>query len=484
MNLAIILILIPLFFSAACFVSGKKLAPYISLLSGIISIFYFLLLMGSYNVKDNYLAFNTSVLWIPSLRAYFHVGLDAAAILPMLLTQLVITLSSLGTIVKGNDRNASFYSLIGLTHAALNGFFCAQNPITFFIFFEAALIPIYFLVLNFGGANRQQAVFKFFLYTAFGGLLMLAAVVFLQVNMHAYLHLESWVDFYQNKMAIKYQYWLLAAFFIAFAIKSPIFPFHTWQADLYTQADRPTLIIIAALMSKMGVFGLIRFNFLFIPALYDWFYYLILICLIGVVYGALIAWRQRDFIRIIAYSSLSHMGLIAAGILTLTNKGVQGGLFAMIAHGLGVAGLIYASDVIIRRTEESSIDSSSGIAKVNPRFATYFFIILLSTIGLPLTCGFIGEFYLIWSIAEFRLPFGILAALTLIFGAAYMLRFYQKTMFGVSSNNVLNFDKLSLSEDYVFIIIVVLILALGLFPADWMGLGQFAYQFMNYIPTK
>ena len=178
------------------------------------------------------------------------------------------------------------------------------------------------------------------------------------------------------------------------------------------------------------------------------------------------------------------MGLIAAGILTLTNKGVQGGLFAMIAHGLGVAGLIYASDVIIRRTEESSIDSSSGIAKVNPRFATYFFIILLSTIGLPLTCGFIGEFYLIWSIAEFRLPFGILAALTLIFGAAYMLRFYQKTMFGVSSNNVLNFDKLSLSEDYVFIIIVVLILALGLFPADWMGLGQFAYQFMNYIPTK
>lgn len=484
MNLAIILILIPLVFSGISFISGKRIAPYISVGSGVITIFYFLLLMGSYNAKDNYLSYNTSLEWIPSLRAYFHVGLDAASILPMILTQIVVTLSTLATVVKGNERPASYYGLIGLTHAALNGFFCAQNPITFFIFFESALIPIYFLVLRFGGIHRQQAVFKFFLYTIFGGLLMLAAILFLQANIGSQTQLESWQDFYQNKLTINYQYWILAALFIAFAIKSPIFPFHTWQADLYTQADRPSLMIIAALMSKMGVFGFIRFNFIVLEAIAEWYYYLILLCIVGVLYGAFIAWRQKEIIRIISYSSLSHMGLIAAGILTFTNKGVQGGLFAMLAHGLAVAGLVFVSDVILRRTNNNLVDSNSGIANVNPRFATYFFIILLSSVGLPLTCGFIGEFYLIWSITEFRVYLGILAALTLIFGACYMLRFYQKTMFGHSSSNVLKFEKLSLSEDYIFIIFVILILALGMFPADWIGLGQFAFKYINYIPSN
>lgn len=484
MYLAILLILIPLFFSLITFISGKKWAPYIALLSGVTTLFYFLMLMGAYNVKEKYLTFNTCIDWLPVIRGYFHIGLDAAAILPLVLTQLVICLSLLATMVKGNQRSSSFYGLIGLTQAGLNGFFCAQNPVTFFIFFELALLPVYFLVLNNGGPKRKQAVFKFFLYTAFGGLLMLAAILFLQSNMHEELKLQSWSEFYKNKLNIKYQYWLLAAFLIAFAIKSPIFPFHTWQADLYTQSDKPTLMIIAGVLSKMGVFGLVRFDFFFLEALYEWFYYLILICLIGVIYGALIAWRQKDMVRIMAYSSLSHMGLIAAGILTLTNKGVQGGLFSMLAHGLAAAGLFFVSDVIIRRTNDSSIDSSEGIAKVSPRFATYFFIILLSTVGLPLTCGFIGEFYMIWAVAEFRLPLGILAALTLIFGAVYMLRMYQRTMFGVPSPNVMQFEKLNLSEEYVFIIIVVLIVVLGFFPGDWIGLGQYAYQYMNYIPTS
>ncbi|HEX5625038.1 MAG TPA: NADH-quinone oxidoreductase subunit M [Saprospiraceae bacterium] len=484
MNSALILILIPLFFSVIIFFSGKKWAPYLSLFSGIVSIFYFLLLMGAYQADKSPLAFNTSFFWIPSMRMYFHVGMDAAAILPLLLTQLVITLSTGATLVKGNERGADFYGLIGLTHAALNGFFAAQNPVSFFIFFEAALVPVYLLVLSYGGPDRKKAVFKFFLYTAFGGLLMLAAILFLQVHMHDHLRLESWEDFYQNKLTLKYQYWLLAAFFIAFAIKSPIFPFHTWQADLYSQADKPTVMIIAALLSKMGVYGLIRFDFLFIQALYSWFFYLIPLCLVGVIYGALIAWRQKEIDRILAYSSLSHMGLIAAGILTLTNKGIQGGLFAMLAHGLAVAGLFFVSDVIARRTQQRGLDGLGGLAKGNPRFAAYFFIIVLSAVGLPLTCGFIGEFYLIWAITDWQVIWGFVAAVTIILGAAYMLRLYQRTMFGAEHASGKNFGSLSLSEDYVFIIIVVLILALGFFPADWIGLGQYAFNHMNYIPTK
>ncbi len=478
------LVLIPVFFSLITFFSGKKWAPVLSLSSGVLSTFYFLILMSAYNVDKEYLSFNTHFEWLPSLKAHIHFGLDAAAVLPLLLTQLVVSLSVLATMVSGNQRDPRYYGLIGLAHAGLNAFFSAQNPITFYIFFEAALIPVYLLVLQYGGAERKKAVFKFFLYTVFGGLLMLSAILFLQFYMPEKISLLTWEDFYKYKLPTKYQLWLFPAFFIAFAIKAPLFPFHTWQAGLYSQADRPSLMIIAAVMSKMGVFGLIRFDFLFLDAVYKWFGYLIPLILVGVIYGALIAWRQKDMIKLLAYSSLSHMGLIAAGILTTTNKGIQGGLFAMLAHGLAAAGLFFAADVMIRRTNKDQIDEMSGIARSNPRFAAYFFILLLSAVGLPLTCGFIGEFYLIWSISEFRLWVGFLAALTLIFGAVYMLRFYQKTMFGVSAHQGQVFERLSLSEDYVFLVLVILVLALGFFPSSWIGLGQYAYGFMNYLPTE
>ncbi len=452
------------------------------LLSSIVSLFYFLMLMGTYNVKERYLAFNSWMEWLPSMRANLHFGLDATSILPLFLTQLIVCLSILATLVKGNERNSFFYGLIGLTHAGLNGFFSAQNPITFFVFFELALIPVYFIVLNNGGPERKKAVFKFFLYTVFGGLLMLAAVLFIQSKMIDTLKLSTWTEFYQNKLALKYQYWLLIAFLIAFAIKSPVFPFHTWQANLYAQADRPTMMIIAGVMSKMGIFGLLRFNFIYPDALFDWRDYIFLICLIGVIYGALIAWRQKDILRLLAYSSLSHMGLIAAATLTLSNKGVQGSLFSIVAHGIASAGLFFVADVMIRRTGDSSIYNTSGLAKDNPRFAAYFFILMLSTIGLPFTCGFIGEFYNIWAITDYKTSFGILAAFTLILGAAYMLRLYQKTMFGMVSENASRFEKLNLSEDYVFIVLVVLVFALGFFPADWLGFGQFAFNYMIYTP--
>lgn len=483
MYLAALLIAIPLASALLSFFAGKRIAPYLSLASGVVSLFYFLLLMGSYDVVKNYLSYNTSLAWIPEMRIFFHVGFDAAAVLPLLLTQLIVTLSTLATFVSGNDRNAAYYGLIGLTHAGLNGFFMAQNPVTFYLFFEATLIPVYFLVLQYGGPERRKAVFKFFLYTVFGGLLMLAAIVFLQFHMREHLSLAAWDDFYKNKLDLKYQYWLFAAFFIAFAIKTPLFPFHTWQADLYAQSDRPSLMIIAAVMSKMGVFGLIRFDFFFVEAIYRWQYFLIPLCLIGVVYGALVAWRQNDMIRLLAYSSFSHLGLIAAGILTMANLGIQGGLFAMLAHGLAAAGLFFVADVLIRRTGTTQLDGMSGIARLQPRLSAYFFVIVLSAVGLPLTCGFVGEFYLLWCLAEYKPYLAVFGGLTLILGAAYLLRFYQKTMFGQTPVHI-TFRGLSLSEDYVLIVIGLLVIVLGFFPIHWVGLGQYAFRFMNHLPAN
>lgn len=481
---AVLLIFIPLLFSIIAFFSNKRVAPFVALTSSIITLFYFLLLLGSYQVVEHYLSFNDSISWIKSMRAFLHVGIDAAAVVPLFMTQLVMCLSILATLVKGNERDGRYYGLMGLAHAAFNGFFMAQNPITFYVFFETALIPVYFLVLKFGGPDRKRAVFKFFLYTVLGGLLMLAAVLFLQFNMHAHLTLETWVDFYKNRIAVPYQLWLFAAFFIAFAIKSPIFPFHTWQADLYEQADRPSLMIIAAIMSKMGVFGFVRFDFIFIESVFRIYYYLIPLCLVGVVYASLIAWRQKNMVRLLAYSSMAHMGLIAAGILTSTNLGIQGGLFSMLTHGLVAAGLFFAVDVIQRGTGATEVDKISGLARVQPRFGAYFFILLLSAIGLPLTCGFIGEFYLLWALTEYEPYFGVLGGLTLIFGAAYMLRLYQKTMFGAVSSNTSGFGLLNLSEEYIFLVIGILIIVLGFYPVHWIGFGQYVFEFMNFIPSK
>ncbi len=474
---AIYLIIIPLLFAFIAFLSSKRWAQVAALASGIVSMFYFLLLLGGYNATVEFTR-GLELAWIPGTTAHFHVALDSACIMPIVLTQLLIIIAVLATFYKGETRHSSYYGLMLLTQAALNGFFTAQNPITFFVFFEAALIPIYFMVLRWGGVNRREAVFKFFIYTVTGGLLMLAAILY-YYHIVGINELNRWSDLYVALTDPAQQSWLLLAFFIAFAIKAPIFPFHTWQAPLYCEADKPTVMIIAGALSKMGVFGLLRFVFAFPSAMEKWSPLLIGLCIAGIVYGALIAWRQNHMSRLLAYSSLSHMGLIAAGILTMTNKGIQGGLFQMLVHGLGSAGLFFIADNLYRRSGTENIQHIEGIAHKQPRFAVYFFILMLSSVGFPLTSGFIGEFYLLWSLTEYHVVAGAVALLTVILGAVYMLRFYQKTMFGRKDDEQSKEFKLSIHEDYIYLLLVAIVIALGLFPGTWLGIGQYAHHILT-----
>jgi NADH-quinone oxidoreductase subunit M len=272
------------------------------------------------------------------------------------------------------------------------------------------------------------------------------------------------------------QLWIFGALFIAFAIKSPLFPFHTWQADLYSEGDRPAVMIIAGVLSKMGVFGFIRF-YEFVPSALESLRYLIIpLCIVGIIYGALVAWRQTVMTRILAYSSLSHMGMIAAALFSGTLVGMQGSLFQMFTHGILAASLFFVVDAVIRRTGDTSVYGSAGLAQANPRLSVYFFIIVLASVGLPLTSGFIGEFYMLWGLTQSNIWYGALAGISIILGAIYMLRFYQKSVFGeMQSDKVRNFGNLHLAEDYVLVVVVILVLSFGFFPGTWMDLTQQAF---------
>ncbi|MBK7466484.1 MAG: NADH-quinone oxidoreductase subunit M [Saprospiraceae bacterium] len=481
MLLAILLIIIPLAFSLISFVGGRKLAPILGLTGAMASLLYFLYLLSNYNVRHE-LMYNTSMMWIPEIKGIFHVGIDGYSVIPLLLTQIVILFSVFYSFSKSESKSGAYYGLIGLAHAALNGFFIAQNPITFYLFFELALIPMYFLVLNWGNADRRRAVFKFFIYTIFGSVLLLAAIIYIHAAVGAN-QLLSWKEFYFNSFPMNTQLFILVAIIIAFGIKSPLFPFHTWQASLYSNADKPTVIILSALMSKMGVFGLLRFVYPVMPAINLYQPWIIGLCIVGILYGALMAWKQTDMNKLLAYSSLSHIGLIAASIFILNLQAIEGALFQIFVHGICVTGLFALVGTLESTTGSSSIDASSGFARKNPRFATYFFIITLASIGLPLTAGFVGEFYMLFGLSEESIFYALFAGLSVILGAVYMFRFYQNSMFGNAKEVSLQSTPLKLNEEYIFIIISILVIIFGFFPRMWIDFAGFSFlEYLEYLP--
>ncbi|MDQ3143232.1 MAG: NADH-quinone oxidoreductase subunit M [Bacteroidota bacterium] len=481
MKLALVLALLP-FLSGMLlvFLKSEKL-KYVALTISLCTLFYFLYILISFQA-DQGIQYACQFEWIPGFKSSFHIGVDSGSIIPLLLTQIVIPLSIL--LAFFNTRTSSYYGLILMTQGALNAFFCAQNPITFYVFFELALIPIYFVVLLWGGENRKAAVFKFFIYTVFGSFLLLASILAFNFFTGSQL-LNTWSDLYGLETPLQIQHLLLISFFITFGIKAPIFPFHTWQVNLYEQADRPTVIIIAAVLSKMGAFGLYRFSGSVNESLSILGPYLMGICIVGILYGALIAWKQNIIPRLLAYSSLSHMSLIMMGVLSYNVKSMQGAMYQILIHGLSAAGLFVVADVLIRRTLNSNINASEGMAKVNQKIAIYFFIILLSSIGLPLTAGFIGEFFLLSGITEYNMWMGILAGTSIILGAVYMLLFYQRSMFGNSSAVTEHPVVLDIKEESIFIILIVLVFVFGLFPQSWLAISDFAIsQFPNVSNSK
>jgi NADH-quinone oxidoreductase subunit M len=426
--------------------------------------------------------------WIGSLGIRFSAGIDGISILLVLLTGLLVPLIVLSTFKHSYKQSSLFYALMLYMQAALMGVFTARDGFLFYFFFEAALIPIYFLAAMWGGSNRVAVTFKFFVYTIFGSLFMLLALVYLYYQTPATdlsAHSAAIADFYKLNLTPAAQNWLFWAFFIAFAIKMPVFPFHTWQPDTYVESPTPATMLLAGIMLKMGVYGLIRFILPIVPlGVETWGRTAIILAVIGIVYGSIIAIRQRDMKRLIAYSSFSHVGLMAAGVFSQTETGMQGALIQMLAHGINVVGMFFVADVIFSRTNTNQLDQLGGITKSTPRLTVFFMIMLLGSVALPLTNGFIGEFLLLHGVFTYNHYLGLAAGFTIIFGAVYMLRMFQKSMFGMPSARTESFADLNSTESLVFIPLVVLIFWIGIYPQTFLKVTEpSVVSIMKYIGT-
>lgn len=461
--LTVLLILLPIVFGSLVWllknVSSKKLALLSSL--GVFGLSLFL--ATSFN-PNNGSQFDAKFSWISSLNINFSVGIDGISILLVLLTTLLIPIIILSSFDKKIENPALFYSLILLMEAALIGVFTAKDVFLFYFFFEVTLIPIYFIAAIWGGENRIKVTFKFLVYTIFGSLFMLLALVYLYFQTPGG-HSSLISDLYGLNLSANQQSFIFGAIFLAFAIKMPLFPFHTWQPDAYVEAPSVGTMLLSGIMLKMGAYGVLRLLLPIAPlALKQWGIVAIILSIIGIIYGSLIAIRQNNLKRLIAYSSFAHVGLMAAGIFSATQSGIQGSLVQMLAHGINVVGLFFIAEIIFRRTNTHEITKLGGITKNTPNFTVYLIIIMLGSVALPLTNGFVGEFLLLKGVYEYNNWMGAIAGLTIIFGAIYMLRMVQKTMFGEANTLTEKFTDLTFTEKATLLPIAFLIILFGIAP--------------------
>lgn len=414
--------------------------------------------------------------WIPDWGANFHFSLDGISKLMVLLTNGLIPFV-LFSIHGKRGYSDRFYALTMLMHMALNGVFMAQDGLLFYVFWELALIPIYFICLFWGGDQRARVTFKFFVYTLAGSLLMLLGLLYVYFQTPLLLGGYSFDinDLYAagQQMPLTAQSWVFWAFFIAFAIKIPVFPFHTWQPDTYTTASTPGVMLLAGIMLKMGTYGLIRWLLPLVPAAWnEWRDIALWLIIPGIVYSSCIAIVQQDIKRLIAYSSIAHVGLITAGIFSTTTTGLQGAVFQMLSHGIIAIGLFYIVDLLESRQKTRLIADLGGIRQVAPVFALTYLLVLLGSVALPLTNGFIGEFLLISGIFQYKSWMAGVAGLTVILGAVYMLRSYQFIMLGPSNSQTETFTDLRRSELLYLGAVVAIIFFFGVFPNIFLGQSE------------
>ncbi|MBG8554217.1 complex I subunit 4 family protein [Hymenobacter guriensis] len=416
--------------------------------------------------------------WIPSAGIRFAVGMDGLSLLLVLLTAVLVPIILLSAFRRNFENESVFYALVLFMQTGLIGVFTAQDAFLFYFMWEVALIPIYFLAGVWGGVTRARVTFKFFLYTIIGSLFMLAGFVYLyfQTGPSAdglSAHNSALTSFYNLNLPVDTQLWVFWLIFAAFAVKMPIFPFHTWQPDTYTEAPAPATMLLSGIMLKMGIYGCMRWLIPVVPLGTDYWQNLVLIlAIIGIIYGAIIAIRQQDVKRLIAYSSLSHVGLMIAGVFSLTQMGMQGAAIQMLAHGVNVVGMFFIADAIERRTGTRNIADLGGLTRKAPVLTVCFLVLLLGTVALPLTNGFVGEFLLLAGVYQFNAWMGAVAGVTIILGAVYLLRMFQRVMLGPDSSFTESFTDLTGAELALLVPLIVLVFWIGLFPNTFLHLSE------------
>lgn len=458
MNVSLILIIL-LVGAFITYFAGDKLASKVALFFSLAALVCSVVLLNSFNAGENISLINA---WINQPKISFALNADGLALAMLLLTTAltpVIIFSSFGNEYKNAK---AFYALILFMAFAMTGTFLAADGLLYYIFWELALIPIYFIALIWGNGDaeeRRKAVVKFFIYTLAGSLFMLTAFIYLYQKAGSFL-IE---DLYKVELSACEQLWIFLAFFLAYAIKIPIIPFHTWQANVYQKAPTVGTMLLSGIMLKMGLYSVIRWQFPIAPlAAKEYMNIFIALGIAGVIYGSIVALRQKDLKKLLAYSSLAHVGLIAAGSYTLTLDGFRGAVLQMIAHGFVVVGLFYAAEIIYRRFETRNISELGGIRTQSPKFTSMFLILVLASVALPTTFNFVGEFTVLYSLSQINIWFAILGGTTIILGAYYMLKMFQNVMLGETNSKT--FADVSINEGISLVAIIAVLIFFGFYP--------------------
>jgi len=425
-----------------------------------------------------------SIPWMGSLGSRFAVGLDGTGQILCLLTALAFPIIFISTWKEPYKNAHNFFGLMLLSQAGLMGVFLATDALLFYFFWELALIPVYFLASQWGGEKRIAATFKFFIYTFLGSLMMLIGIIF--IYFHTKNHSFALTAFYDAHLQItnETQSWLFWFIFIAFAVKMPIFPFHTWQPDTYEQSPTAVTMVLSGLMVKMGVFGVLRWLAPVLPmGTYMWGDTVSTLCIIGMIYASLIAMRQDDLKRMVAYSSIAHIGLMCLAIFAITETGIQGVMIQMFNHGINIIGLWIVVFLIEKQFKTRKISELGGLAGKAPVLTIMLVIITLANIALPLTNAFIGEFLMfsgIYSsrVTAYNIVFVVTAATTIILSAVYMLNMVQRVFYGPTNTVTDKGVDISPGEKGVLGFIVVLILVFGVYPEPLFRLTQEAVDLL------
>jgi NADH-quinone oxidoreductase subunit M len=411
---------------------------------------------------------NVSYEWLKFIGASFSVGMDGMTHMLTFLTALAFPLIFAST-YKAEYKNANaYYALMLLSQAGLMGVFVAIDALVFYFFWELALIPVYFLCSRWGGEHRIQATFKFFIYTFSASLLMLVGIIYVYLHTTpAGLSEHSFAikQFYSARLSPHDQAWLFWLFFIAFAVKMPVFPFHTWQPDTYQQAPASATMVLSALMVKMGVFAVLRWVVPVFPAATLHSQNLVIsLAVVGMIYASCIAMVQNDIRRIVAYSSIAHIGLMCAAIFALNTTGLQGVMIQMLNHGINILGLWIVVDIIEKQTGAKKLSQLGGLARQSPTLAIFFVVIALANIALPLTNAFVGEFAMFSGLFEFNKWFAAFALISIILAAVYTLNMVQKIFYGEPAGANLPIATVSRMQVVSLSVIVLFIFILGVYP--------------------
>jgi len=430
-----------------------------------------LLLLRGVGASGAEFRFEENVNWIGSIGARYHVGVDGISLWLVLLTTLLVPIAVLSSWTSIQKRQLSYYVFLLILLSAMIGVFVSLDLLLFYLFFEASLVPMFFLIGIWGGERRIYAAIKFFIYTAVGSLLMLVAIIALYFTYQSFDYATIIQAMTANPLTERAEFWLFLAFAFAFCIKVPLFPLHTWLPDAHTEAPTAGSVILAGVLLKMGTYGLLRFNLGMFPETARKFApIMITLAVIGIIYGALVAMVQPDVKRLVAYSSVSHMGFVVLGLFSFTELGMQGSLYQMLNHGVSTGALFLFVGFIYERRHTRMINEFGGLAKPMQWISTLFVIASLSSIGLPFLNGFVGEFLILIGMWTSRAVSNawivtMLAATGVIWAAVYMLWMLQRVLFGqVTNPENERLTDLNYRELVLLVPLMFLMLFMGVYP--------------------